>query len=140
MTIQRAAIKVLDQAFTQVLPSGELQNPNWIARVSGSTHIDQVWGTYTANAHLALYDANNDLIGGFDGKGQQMSALVNDSNALENAYIKAFVQITDAMLQNEKVISSLRYGSPPQSSSGTVATPKVPATTSSSEDKPKGFD
>jgi hypothetical protein len=140
MTIQRAAIKVLNRAFTQVLPSGELQNPNWIARVSGSTHIDQVWGTYNANAHLALYDSNNDLIDAFDGKGQHMSLLVNDLNALENAYIKAFTQITDVMLRNERVLSSLRYGSPPKYPADSANTQKAPTATSSSEEKPKGFD
>jgi hypothetical protein len=138
MTIQRSAIKVLSRAFAQVLPSEEIQSPNWIAKVSGSTHIDRVWGIYTANAHLALYNSKNELIATFDGKGKDDSMLVNDLNALENAYIKAFVQITDAMLANETVLLTLQSGSPPKHSTDSIVTSKVPiVVTSPATNEPK---
>jgi hypothetical protein len=140
MTIQRAAIKVLSRVFAQVLPAGELQNPNFTAKVNGSTHIDQVWGNYTAEASLTLYNASNDLIGRFSGKGRQMSALVNDTNALQNAYIKAFLQVTDAMLASESVVSELRHGFPPHYPLDSKGITKTPAVPSSPEKKPKGFE
>ena len=140
MTIQRAAIKVLSRVFVQVLPAGELQNPNLVAKVSGSTHIDRVWGNYSAEANLTLYGANNNLIGRFTGKGRQMSALVNDTNALENAYIKAFLQVVDAMLQSDNVAFELRHGFPDKHSSDSQGATKTPTAPSSPGEEPKGFD
>jgi len=140
MTIQRAAIKVLSRVFVQVLPAGELQNPNLIAKVSGSTHVDRVWGNYSAEANLTLYNANNDLIGRFSGKGRHMSALVNDTIALENAYIKAFFQVTDAMLRNDRVVSELHHGFQHKYPSDSPGPTKTPTAPSSPEEKPKGFD
>jgi hypothetical protein len=140
MTIQRAAIKVLSRVFAQVLPAGELQNPHLIAKVSGSTHIDRVWGNYNAEANLTLYNASNNLIGRFTGKGRHMSALVNDTNALENAYIKAFLQVTDAMLRSDSVVSELRHGFPHKYPLDSQGATKIPVAPSSPGEEPKGFE
>ena len=69
-----------------------------------------------------------------------MSALVNDTNALENAYIKAFIEVTDAMLRSDSVVSELRHGLQREYTSDSPGATKMPPASFLSEDKPKGFD
>ncbi|MDP2811469.1 MAG: caspase domain-containing protein [Rhodocyclaceae bacterium] len=96
--LHNAALKVLGRLFRDVYGSEHTNQGNLVVTVSGNGHVDIFWGTYTANAtaHVKLPDGTN--IGRFSAEGSESSAMINDTTALENAYIQAFRKIGEQML------------------------------------------
>ncbi|MDY6950356.1 MAG: serine protease [Thermodesulfobacteriota bacterium] len=110
LRIQSAAVSVFGRLFQEALPFEKGNMPHLVARVSGVTHINPIWGKYGADASLWLYYGNGDFVGEFQASGSQVSQRVNDSEALEKAYVKAFAKMGDEMLENEKLSPYFRAG------------------------------
>ena len=108
--IQDAAKKVFGKLFTEALPSPDCKNPQLIAKVSGLSQIDTYWGNYKADANVILTFGNGDFIGRYTADGHANSGLVNDQNAFENAYIKAFEQIAADILNENKLAEYFNNG------------------------------
>lgn len=110
LRIQSAAVSVFGRLFQEALPYEKGNMPHLVARVSGVTHINPIWGKYSADASLWLYCGNGDFVGEFRASGSQVSQRLNDSEALETAYMKAFGKMADHILQNEKLSPYFRAG------------------------------
>ena len=108
--IQDAANKVFINIFTTALPSTECRNPHLIANISGSSHVDAFWATYSADVIVTLTFGNGDFVGKYSANGNTKSGTITDSNALENAYILAFTQIATNILKEEKLILYFKNG------------------------------
>ena len=109
--IQDAAKKVFAKLFTKALPSRMCRNPHLIAKVSGSSYIDY-HGKYEADANVTLTFGNRDFIGEYAANGEATSGMINDADALENAYIKAFKLIAADILKENKLSEYFNNGFP----------------------------
>lgn len=72
---------------------------------SGQSQVDTVHGNYTADAATRLTSRDGRILGHYRAKAVGASNYVNDSVALENAYIRALTEVLNGMPSDPVLIT-----------------------------------
>lgn len=111
--VQNAAFKVFEKLFREVWPYENAQKYHLNIKVNYLTQIQPSTmgrAAYRAEATILLYYGNGDFIEKFHGTGIWKSDYVNDEVALEDAYILAFQNIANQMLNSKKLSQNFING------------------------------
>ena len=108
--LESAAMKVFSEIFEKVVSSENTQSGSLVITISGVTADTIATGVYTANVFATVALANGEKIGFFKALGKVNASRTNDSNALENAYIKGFKELAGKMLLDDSFLTQLNKG------------------------------
>jgi len=108
--IKKTAIDLFAKVFKKVAMRGDIKDPHFTIRVRSKTSVDTYWGIYKADVTADIIYGNGDPFGSWQAVGTSASATINDQNALDNAYKKAFHKIVQDILSDPHALALLRNG------------------------------
>ena len=108
--IKNEGKKLFEKIFKHVESKGKIHDPHISIKVKSDSSIDTYWGKYTANVDVDILYGNGDKIGSYSASGSALSMHINDQNALDNSYKKAFIEIIEALIKDPDAIEMLQAG------------------------------
>ena len=108
--IKTTAKEVFQRLFKEVESRGEIYDPHFIIKIKADSSFNFFWGIYNVKVKTNILYGDGNEFGTYDATGSQMSMLVNDYNALENAYRKAFLDIAKKILDEPKTLALIKQG------------------------------
>jgi len=107
-----AAVKTFSKIFKNVKSSEFSQSSNLVITISGGQLRSLGWGVLESDITATVSLATGKKIGEYYATGRYGGPFykINDSKGLEALYVKAFVQILEAMLKDERLAKYFENG------------------------------
>ena len=104
-----AAIKTFRRGFSNVTSSAD-QKSHLVVRAKSEVKTSSVTGIHSANVIARIQKPDGAVIGEFVGSGSEISGAVAHPIALENAFIKAFIEILSQLMTDNEFLTLVRGG------------------------------
>lgn len=101
--LESASLKVFNKVFNKVSPSIENTKGELLAVMSGDSFINTSMGAYRADVTFDIYTREGALLGRYGGRGDYQEGQINDTFALENAFVDAVMKAVEIMLEDKKI-------------------------------------
>jgi S1-C subfamily serine protease len=112
LIIESAAVETFSKVFKNVKSSEFSQSSNLVITVSGDQLRSLGWGVLESDITATVSLATGKKIGEYYATGRYGGPFykINDSKGLEALYVKAFVQILEAMLKDQRLAKYFENG------------------------------